>query len=320
MRYLSEADLHRLELPYPTLTGAIRGAIGCLASGDFAQPIKPYLRYREPQNRIIAMPAFVGGPFDVAGLKWIASFPGNIEKGLPRASSIVIVNDAANGSPIACINGAYLSVMRTAAVSGAVLEEWTKSRDGGRKLSVGMTGFGPIGKDHVRMAKEILGGRIGTFKVFDPRADVELAKQSGVELVSSWQDAYADADLFMTCTVSKDRYVDLPPKRGSLHLNVSLRDYTARTFPEFRGRVLVDDWAEVCRENTDIEHFTRECGLDQAGSVSLAEAFSTEIFSKRWNDDAPIFFCPMGMAVFDMAIAKLVLDESRKRNVGIDLA
>lgn len=52
----------------------------CLANNEFAQPIKPYLRYNNLKNRIIAMPAYAGGECDMAGIKWIASYPDNINQ------------------------------------------------------------------------------------------------------------------------------------------------------------------------------------------------------------------------------------------------
>ena len=65
------------------------------------------------------MPAYVGGDFDVAGLKWIPSVPDNPERnGLPRANALVLLSDRATGLPLAVMDGTVVSAMRTGAVTG----------------------------------------------------------------------------------------------------------------------------------------------------------------------------------------------------------
>ena len=73
----------------------------------------------ERDGRIMAMPAYIGGEFDVAGLKWIPSVPDNPERnGLPRANALVLLSDRATGLPLAVMDGTVVSAMRTGAVTG----------------------------------------------------------------------------------------------------------------------------------------------------------------------------------------------------------
>lgn len=318
MIYLGDGAVRGIGSDWLAFTEVIRRAVECLAKGDFAQPIKPYLRYRDPQNRIIAMPAFVGGDFDRAGIKWIASFPDNIQRGLARAHSVIVLNEAATGVPTAIINTPRLSALRTAAVSGLVLCVVDAARNFG-DFRLGMTGFGPIGQTHLAMVEGLFGDRLREVKLYDPRLDgLPEGTSPKVRIARSYREAYDDADVFITCTVARSRYVDARPKPGSCHLNVSLRDYDVGAFAYFRDAIVVDDFAEVCRENTDIELFHQHFGLaerDVSTLVDLVVGQRASAFAK----EQPILFNPMGMAVFDVAMATHVVERARALGLGVEL-
>ena len=75
---------------------AIEAAYRLHACGDAVNPDSYFLRYPEnPNARIIALPAHLGGAVQKSGIKWIASFPENRAANLARASAVLILNDAA---------------------------------------------------------------------------------------------------------------------------------------------------------------------------------------------------------------------------------
>lgn len=61
MLYLNEKDIIQLGIDWSEIINVIENTVYCLNNNEYVQPVKPYLRYRNPKNRIIAMPAFVGG-------------------------------------------------------------------------------------------------------------------------------------------------------------------------------------------------------------------------------------------------------------------
>lgn len=69
-------------------------------------------------RRFMAMPAYIGGPFDLMGMKWYGSNIANREKGLPRSILTVMLNDKDTGAPLALMSANLLSAYRTGAIPG----------------------------------------------------------------------------------------------------------------------------------------------------------------------------------------------------------
>ena len=321
MLYLNEKYLREVGIHWEQLVDVIEGAVRCLGNKDFVQPIKPYLRYRDLKNRIIAMPAFIGGDFDMAGIKWIASFPDNIHQGIPRAHSVVILNKAGTGQPAAIINTALLSILRTAAVTGLMIRYFDKVRPL-KDVNLGIIGWGPIGQNHLRMVMDLYGDKIAKIFLYDLRpiekSTIDFAPRDKIVVTENWEQAYVDSDVFITATVSKASYIDKQPKKGSLQLNVSLRDYKTDIFEYVEDSIIVDDWEEICREKTDIEMMHLEKGLEKKDTKSIIDMVVGNCMAD-YPAQVPIMFNPMGMAVFDIAVGAYYFREAQEKGVGEEL-
>lgn len=325
MLYLNKKDLEEIGIEWQELVEVIRKAALILQEQDFVQPIKPYLRYNDLKNRIIAMPAFIGGEINFAGIKWIASFPSNHKLNIPRAHSITILNEANTGKPVCTINTTLISGLRTAAVSGLILNEYLKSRHlNEEKFTLSIVGLGPIGKLHLEMASSLLIGKLRAIKLYDVNSstfdalpDLHFYNEIKDKIIfcDTWEEAYCDADIFITCTVSSGTYIDKQPKKGSLHLNVSLRDYMPE-FIHFADHIIVDNWEEVCRENTDVENMHKKYALAKENTFSIMDVACNNI-SSSWKDSDTIMFNPMGMAVFDIAIGSFFYNNALKQGKGL---
>ena len=321
MLILTDEHMEQLAPDWRALTDCIEHAVHAMDAGDYAQPIKPYLRYGDPRNRIIAMPAYLGGVFDTAGLKWIASFPGNRERGLPRAHGVVVLNHADTGEPYALLIGGWPNLLRTAAVSGLALRRFFDARRPARPLRVAIIGWGPIGRAHLNMCGSLFGEAIGQYLLHDLRgiepATIPADLRSKSTVTAHWQEAYRACDVCITCTVADHRYIDERPPAGNLLLNVSLRDYRMSAIQDIKA-VFVDDWDEVCRENTDIEQLHQICGLQQKHARTYADLVCRNALSEIPVDETALF-CPMGMATFDLAVADWILASARQSGTGMTL-
>ncbi|MGH8000293.1 MAG: hypothetical protein ACREPR_12895, partial [Brasilonema sp.] len=158
---ISEIDLHRPTILYLSKSDIIQLGGDCFdlyikaitqvlalhASRQIVQPLKPYLRWRGDNNhiadRIIAMPAYIGGEDPVAGLKWVGSKHDNPScRNLERASALIVLNDPESHYPVAVMEGSLISGMRTAAVTAIAAHYLAKTNFS----SVACIGTGPIAR------------------------------------------------------------------------------------------------------------------------------------------------------------------------------
>jgi len=313
MLYISDKEVKKVPYNWDELLDAIEDTTRTLGSGDFCQPIKPYVDFKDPANRIIAMPAYVGGTVDVAGIKWIASFPDNINHGLPRANSVTVLNDAHTGVPFAIFNTTELSIVRTSSVTGCILREYFKNID---KVKVGIVGFGPIGQMHYRMMVEKFADKIEEIKIYDLRdISSNFSDKVKTTLVNGWEEAYDDVDVMLTTTASKERYINKKPKDKCLLLNVSLRDYTLDVYEYVKKGIIVDNWEEVCRKNTDVEKFYLDKGLQKEDTYDILDVLDGKVFGKIDTD--VYMFNPMGMSSYDIAIGSYFYKKIKENNGGL---
>lgn len=137
--YLSEEDMVDAGvLNAARCVDVMEETIGLLEDGDFIMggpyndahglmlyfpnksSIKNFPINNSRDRRFIAMPAYLGGRFHVAGEKWYGSNGNNRNKGLPRSILMVMLNDVETGKPMAYMSGNLLSSMRTGAMPGMV--------------------------------------------------------------------------------------------------------------------------------------------------------------------------------------------------------
>src|SRR5437667_8223175 len=129
----------------PECMDVVKHAYLAHARGQAINPHSYFLRFPEkPDCRIIALPAFLGDGFAVAGLKWIASYPANVQRGFPRASAVLVLNNYETGYPFAILESSIISAARTAA-SAALAAYWLNGRSR-RAQGLGIVGTGFIAR------------------------------------------------------------------------------------------------------------------------------------------------------------------------------
>lgn len=284
-------------------------------------PDSYFLRFpQRPANRIIALPASLESDDAVVGIKWISSFPGNVAQQKPRASAVVILNDRETGYPYACLEGAQISAVRTAAsaVSGAY---WL-NRQSRKAHSVGFIGAGVIARNIARMLA-VENWEIGQAFVHD-FDDASTKALSGyidqIDLCTartgSLEQALA-ADLVIFATTAGEPYVKPPMsfRTGQVVLNISLRDIAPQLLLEANN--LCDDVEHCMKANTSPHLAEQMTGHRAFMNGTLAGLIRGEV---ELDPAKASIFSPFGLGVLDLALSKFVVDTAmaESRAVAID--
>ena len=114
--YLSQADVVSLDMSMREVLDALDGGFAAKGRGHTEMPPKPGIHTR-PDCFIHAMPAYVR-ELEVAGLKWVSGYPPNSAKGLPYITGLLVLNDCETGMPLAVMDCAWVTAMRTGASAG----------------------------------------------------------------------------------------------------------------------------------------------------------------------------------------------------------
>lgn len=302
---------------------AVRGAYESHARGDSAVPHSSFLRFPDSdRDRIIALPAYLGGSFQVAGIKWIASVPGNVERGIERASAVVVLNDRATGRPKAILEGSLVSKQRTAASAALAARVLRRGR---APTTVGLVGCGPINLE-VALFLAAVWPEVARFLLCDldgERAEAmrqrlrESRRDVEVAICPTSADVLARCQLVSFATTAIAPHVDdlgacLP---GTTILHVSLRDLTASAILSPNVVNVVDDLDHVCRAATSIELAANACGHGDFVYGSLGELLLERVALPPLDDKVAVF-SPFGLGILDLAVATLVYDTARATGAG----
>ncbi len=301
---LRDRDKHLLDL--------VEAAYRLHGSGDTVNPPSYFLRFPEdPSSRIIALPASVGGDIGVHGVKWISSFPANVQRGIPRASAVLILNDQETGYPIACMESSIISAVRTAA-SAALAADWL-TRDRERPAKVGFIGTGLIAR-YIHTYLTGTGWSFDEVGIFDLSADhaagfkgyVESTGDGAVVIHESAEDLIKACDLVVFATVAGEPHITDPTwfEHNPLVLHVSLRDLSPEVV--LSGTNVVDDVEHCLKANTSVHLAEQAEGNRDFLSGTLFDVMTGAV---RLPKDKPVFFSPFGLGVLDLAVGKFVYDE-----------
>lgn len=145
-----------------------------------------------PDRRFMAMPAYLGGKFDMAGMKWYGSNVENKEKGLPRSILTLILNDKDTGAPLAFMSANVLSAYRTGAVPGVGFKYFAREDAD----TIGIVGPGVMSKTALAAAMAVR----PTLKTVKVKGRGRASLQKFVDYV---KEEYPHVDVYAVDTIEE---------------------------------------------------------------------------------------------------------------------
>ena len=293
-------------------------------AGQSSLPHSTFLRFPgNDVNRIIALPAFLGDRFGVAGVKWISSFPANVQHGMARASAVLVLNDCETGRPEALLEGSLISARRTAASAALGARALLEGREPGR---VGLIGTGLINLEIARFLYALTGA--ARFLLYDldaARAGRFAAALGGVIAGADAAVAASSEAVLSSCplvsfatTAVRPHVQDLsacPP--GATILHISLRDLGPEAILACDN--IVDDVDHASRAQTSVHLAEQATGGRGHIRCTLADILEGRAPARRDATSIAVF-SPFGLGVLDVAVGKLVVDLAREAGRGSRIA
>ena len=294
-------------------------------------------------RRFMAMPAYLGGKYQMAGMKWYGSNCENKASGLPRSILMMMLNDKDTGAPLALMSANLVSCYRTGAIPG-VGAKYLARKD---SETVTIIGPGVMGRTCLLAflsvcpkitTVKVKGRGLRSLHAFEEFVKKECPQIQQVIVCDSMEEAVKDSDIICVTSTAPVKEIDFPyiaedwVKKGALICLPS----AARFDDDFminRCKKVVDNyklyeaWAEefpypsyemvqiIGSKFTDYLHEGR---IQREDIVDIADIINKK-HPGRESDDEIVVYSVGGMPVEDIAWGGTVYRNALKEGIGVEL-
>lgn len=321
--------------------GANHNSHGCMIM--FPDDLQfPGMPKNADDRRFMAMPAYLGGSYQMAGMKWYGSNVENKKVGLPRSILMMMLNDKDTGAPLALMSANLVSAYRTGGIPG-VGAKYLARKD---SRVVSIIGPGVMGKTSLAAfvsvcpnldTVKIKGRSQRSLDAFTRFIREELPQIKNIEICDSVEEAVKDSDIISFTTTVRDDVSSFPYingdwiKKGALISMPSAArfddDFLAGCKLVVDNSKLYEAWEEEYPYPTypQVQIIgTKFTDLKHDGKIKAEDIIDiTDIIEKRHpgrtSDDEIIVYSVGGMPVEDIAWGGTVYRNAVKLGIGIKL-
>jgi len=304
-------------------------------------PPFPHMPKNGPDRRYMAMPAYLGGKFDVVGMKWYGSNKENCDKGLPRSILTHMLNDKETGAPIALQSANLLSSMRTGAIPG-VGAKYLAKKD---SKVLGVIGPGVVSRSSCMAIIEACPGIdtvqiCGRRRVTSENLGTHLLAYSpqvkNIVIVDTMEEAVHGADIVCIATsgAAQDPYIKEEwIKPGALFCLPASIHFDDIFLTGNRVSHVVDNWKmyESWRDEFEYPYYK---AIDELACYYLDMIHDNKMTAERIinlgdiilgkkkareHEDDIVLFTSGGMPVEDVAWGYTIYQQARQMGIGVEL-
>jgi len=309
--FLDRKSVQQLLDPEDLMDALAQGFIA-LSQGTAVSPNRNQVKVPDA-GYLLAMPAWQPG--SVIGVKLITVFHENHTLGLPGHQALICAFDPSTGTPLAMMDGTYITKMRTAA--GSAISARHLAREDARVLTV--IGAGVQGQSHLQLVSRVRNFeeiRIASFSFKD--AQNLAAEHPAARAIESFEDAVRGADVICLCTTANTAVLEPDWVAPGAHItSVGFTPPGSELPLELipRCRIFVETRRSFEAPPTGCCELV---GLDPASGTEIGELFLKTKPGRQTRDEITLYKS-MGHAVEDLAAANLVYHQARQRGVGVML-
>ena len=311
----------------PDAIALMKTAFAELSGGRAQAPLRSVVDVTDAPSMLLTMPGYVPAAGSL-GVKIVSVFGDNASRGLPMIHAVVILVDQENGQTLGIMEGAFITSLRTGAVSGAATDLLARPDSTtlvvigagvqGVTQAAAVCAVRPIKRViAVDARQEALERYADAFHRDWPEIDASL------ETSTDANSAVAEADIICTATTSKSAVFDDYHVRPGTHINAvgaftpEMQEIPIATV--IRATVVVDHFETALSEAGDLikalnagligrSHIERELGQVVSGSAP-----------GRTSKDEITLFKSVGNAVQDVVVARRAIDRAHELGLGITL-
>jgi ornithine cyclodeaminase len=317
---VSGVDVQRA-LPMSECIEAVARAMRALSSGGADVPLRTVMHLPGGRNFFGVMPGYLGDPRGV-GAKIITVYPDNAKRGLPSHLGLVVLFDAEIGFPLAVMDAAEITAIRTAAAS-AVATRALARKDASHLAILGtgeqaVTHLEAISKVRTLHLVRVWGRSIEKAECFAEAQGQRLSVR--VEVSKTAEAAVKGADIVCTVTASPEPVLNGSWLARGAHVNlVGASRLNAREADDdvvTESRFFVDSRTSARSEAGELKH-AMDAGLVNESHIlgEIGDVLSGSVVGRTGDHDITVYKS-LGVAAQDLAAAHVIYERAVRDGIG----